>query len=58
MTGMSPMVLLLGKSTSRLIYALLILSVQIPFVLLSITLGEVMLNQIIAVYVAAWLRFS
>ncbi|QDU78781.1 ABC-2 family transporter protein [Polystyrenella longa] len=52
MTGMSPLVLLLGKSTSRLIYALLLLSVQIPFVMLSITLGGVMLNQIIATYVA------
>ncbi|MAT14201.1 MAG: hypothetical protein CMJ46_02915 [Planctomyces sp.] len=52
MTGMSPLVLLLGKSTSRLIYALLLLSVQIPFVLLSITLGGVMLNQIIAIYIA------
>ncbi|MCA9039110.1 MAG: ABC transporter permease [Planctomycetaceae bacterium] len=51
MTGMSPLVLLLGKSTSRLIYALILLSVQVPFVLLSITLGGVMLNQIIAAYV-------
>lgn len=52
MTGMSPLVLLLGKSTSRLLFALLLLSVQFPFTMLAITLGGVTFDQVIAMYVA------
>jgi len=52
MTGLSPLVLLFGKSTSRLIFALLLLSVQLPFIQLAITLGGVTFTQITAVYVS------
>ena len=43
--------LMLGKSTSRLVAALLLLGVQIPFVLLAITLGGVLIGQITAAFV-------
>lgn len=52
MAGISPVGLLLGKSTSRMFQALLLLAVQFPFTLLSITLGGVMLNQVLAAYVS------
>lgn len=50
MAGISPVGLLLGKSTSRMFQALLLLAVQFPFTLLSITLGGVMMNQVLAAY--------
>jgi len=50
MAGMGPLVLLLGKSTSRMMSALLILGVQIPFALLAVTLGGVTVHQVLAVY--------
>ncbi|MBI1348404.1 hypothetical protein GC163_19195 [bacterium] len=50
MAGISPVGLLLGKSTSRMIQAVLLLAVQFPFTLLAITLGGVMLNQVLAAY--------
>ena len=43
--------LMLGKSTSRLVAALLLLGVQMPFVLLAITLGGVLFGQIAAAFV-------
>ncbi len=43
--------LMLGKSTSRLVAALLLLGVQMPFVLLAITLGGVLIGQIAAAFV-------
>lgn len=52
MTGMSPLALLLGKSTSRLIGACLALCVQFPFVQLAVTLGGVLPGQIVAAFVA------
>jgi ABC-type transport system involved in multi-copper enzyme maturation permease subunit len=52
MAGISPVALLLGKSTTRLIAVLLMLAVEFPFVLLSITLGGVTMTQIIAMAVA------
>ena len=52
MAGINPLALLLGKSTSRLWQALLLLVVQFPFTLLAITLGGVMLNQVLAAYAA------
>lgn len=52
MTGMSPLALLLGKSTSRLIVAVLALCVQFPFVLLAITLGGILWHQIASAYLA------
>lgn len=50
MAGVNPISLMLGKSLPRLVSALLLLSVQFPFTLLSITLGGVTLSQVIAVY--------
>lgn len=50
MAGMNPIGILLGKSTSRLIGALLLLLVQFPFTLLAITLGGVTLRQVVAAY--------
>jgi len=52
LTGMTPMSILLGKSTARIIGAMLILSVQFPFTFLAVTLGGVTPHQILAVYVA------
>lgn len=50
MAGISPLAILLGKSTSRLAQALLLLAVQFPFTFLSITLGGVAVRQIFAAY--------
>jgi hypothetical protein len=50
MTDLSPVAILLGKSTSRLVGALLLLLVQVPFVLLAVALGGVGLLQIAAAY--------
>ncbi|QDT97442.1 ABC transporter permease family protein [Gimesia aquarii] len=52
MAGVNPISLMLGKSMPRLVTALLLLSVQFPFTLLSITLGGVTLAQVIAAYSA------
>lgn len=52
MAGVNPVSLLLGKSLPRLISALLLLSIQFPFTLLSITLGGVTFSQVIAAYTA------
>jgi ABC-type transport system involved in multi-copper enzyme maturation permease subunit len=50
MTDLNPIAILLGKSTSRLIGALLLLLVQVPFLLLAVTLGGVGPIQIAAAY--------
>lgn len=50
MAGLNPIGILLGKSTSRLVGALLLLLVQFPFTLLAITLGGVTLEQVLACY--------
>jgi ABC-type transport system involved in multi-copper enzyme maturation permease subunit len=50
MTDLNPIAILLGKSTSRFVGALLLLLVQFPFILLAITLGGVGLPQIAAAY--------
>lgn len=57
MAGISPVAIMLGKSTSRLITALMVLVVQIPFTLLAVTLGGVTPSQIFATYaaLAAWM---
>lgn len=52
MAGISPLALLLGKGTSRLFTAVLILSVQFPFTLLAETLGGITRNQVFATYIA------
>ena len=50
MTDLNSVAILLGKSTSRLVGSLLLLLVQVPFVLLAVTLGGVGLLQIAASY--------
>jgi hypothetical protein len=50
MTGLSPLSILLGKSTSRLCGALLLLAGQFPFTIFAVTLGGVSLRQIVAAY--------
>jgi hypothetical protein len=50
MTDLNSIAILLGKSTSRLVGALLLLLAQIPFILLAVTLGGVGLLQIAASY--------
>lgn len=52
MTELNPLSILLGKSTSRLCGALLLLAVQFPFTLLGIMLGGVTGRQIAAAYFA------
>jgi hypothetical protein len=52
MAGINPLGLLLGKSSTRLFAAALILAIQIPFTLLAITLGGVLWPQIFAAYQA------
>lgn len=52
MTDLNPIAILLGKSTCRLVGALLLLLVQVPFVLLAVTLGGVGVLQIAAAYSA------
>jgi len=52
MAGISPVSLLLGKSTAQLISASMVLTVQFPFTLLAITLGGVTLSQVFAAYMA------
>lgn len=52
MAGVGATSLIMGKWTPRMISAFLLLSVQIPFTVLAITLGGVLWQQIGAVYVA------
>jgi ABC-type transport system involved in cytochrome c biogenesis permease component len=60
MTDLSPFAILLGKSTSRLVGGLLLLLVQLPFVMLAITMGGVALDQVILCYalLVAFLFFA
>jgi hypothetical protein len=50
MTNLNPLSILLGKSTSRLGSALLLVLAQFPFTLLAITLGGVSMGQVLAAY--------
>lgn len=50
LAGINPPALLLGKWLPRMIGALLLVSVQFPFTLLSITLGGVLIHQVVAAY--------
>ncbi len=50
MTGLSSLSILLGKSTSRLCGALLLLVAQFPFTIIAVTLGGVSFRQVAAVY--------
>ncbi|MFC2172924.1 hypothetical protein ACFLU6_09890, partial [Acidobacteriota bacterium] len=56
MTALTPLALLLGKSTSRLMSVLLIICAQVPFVLLGVTLGGISVRQVMAAYctILAW----
>ncbi|HUG89505.1 MAG TPA: hypothetical protein VML55_01640, partial [Planctomycetaceae bacterium] len=51
MADINPVSILLGKSVPRMLAAVLLLVVQVPFTLLAVTLGGVMLNQVVAAYV-------
>jgi hypothetical protein len=50
MTDLSPLAILLGKSTSRLSAALLVLAATLPFTLLAVTLGGISARQVLASY--------
>ena len=52
MTGLSPLSILLGKSTSRLFGVLLLLAAQFPFTIIAVTWGGISLWQIVASYCA------
>ena len=50
MTGIGPLAILLGKSTTRLLTALMVLIAQLPLILLAVTLGGVSPQQVFAAY--------
>ena len=50
MTGLSPLAILFGKSTTQLLGALFLLAVQIPFTVLAVTLGGVSIGQVLSTY--------
>lgn len=52
MAGISPLGILLGKSTSRLFQVSLLLAIQYPFTLLAVTMGGLMPVQIASAYTA------
>jgi len=52
MAGISPLGILLGKSTGPLIQAMLLVAVQYPFTLLTITMGGITQDQIRSGYTA------
>ena len=52
MAGVSPLAMLLGKSSTRLFSTSLLLVVQFPFALMAIVLGGVTFTQIAAGYIA------
>jgi ABC-type transport system involved in multi-copper enzyme maturation permease subunit len=51
LTGLSPLTILLGKSTSRLVQAVLLVVLQLPGAMLAITMGGITLSQVLAMYV-------
>lgn len=52
MAGIGPLGVLLGKVSPRLLSVVLLLSVQLPFTFLAITLGGVNTHQILAAYIS------
>ena len=50
MADVNPLALLIGKSAPRLVMALILLTAQLPFTMLAVTLGGVSLAQVIAAY--------
>lgn len=57
LAGAPPLGIVLSKSTSRLISALMLMMIQLPFTFLSVTLGGITWFQILAAYAAltGWL---
>jgi len=57
LAGAPPLGIMLSKSTSRLISAIMLLMIQLPFTFLAVTLGGVTWDQVIAAYLAlmAWM---
>jgi hypothetical protein len=51
MTGLSPLAILLGKSTARLVNTLLLIGAQLPFMLLAVTMGGLAVGQVLAGFV-------
>jgi ABC-type transport system involved in multi-copper enzyme maturation permease subunit len=60
MAGMDAVSILLGKSTSQLLVAVMLLAAQVPFTAVAVTLGGVTLRQVVACYLAlaAFLLFA
>ncbi len=52
MAGVGATSLILGKWTPRMIGAFLLLCIQIPFTVLAVTLGGILIDQVIAVYIS------
>ncbi|OAI53130.1 hypothetical protein AYO47_05450 [Planctomyces sp. SCGC AG-212-M04] len=52
MTGTSPLILLLGQGVSGIVIGCLLLAIQFPFIVLTITLGGVLWNQVLAAFLA------
>lgn len=52
LANISPLGILLGKSTSKILTVLLLFAAQFPFALLAITLGGISVAQIVAIFVA------
>ncbi len=50
MSALNTLSILLGKSTCRLLGVMMLVLAQFPFTLLAITLGGVVLNQVVAAY--------
>jgi hypothetical protein len=50
MTNLNPLSILLGKAAPRLLGAMLLLAVQVPFTILAITLGGVTMSQVLGAY--------
>ncbi|MCA9035890.1 MAG: hypothetical protein KDA91_12220 [Planctomycetaceae bacterium] len=59
LAGVTPIAIILSKSTSRIISSMMLLIAQLPFTFLAITLGGITWRQIISSYLAlaAWMVF-
>ena len=52
MAGISPLGILMGKSTSRMFQVMVLLAIQYPFTLLAVTLGGLVPSQIASAYMS------
>lgn len=50
MTGIGPFSMIISKSSSKMLVAIMLILAQFPFTLLAITMGGISLNQILSVY--------